>query len=248
MLTNELLPRAEAATRGGHQIMTTEIAANGDMGAAIAELQQLALNATLAPARVLPSRAHDQLVELALGAASCRRGRLPKAAHFRRTSSRCQRRSVSGLGRSELEPEPRGTRVNEASSRRSAPSKLVGVTGRSKRRRLSMPSMTWRGGWPVRPAIRGLRRPPVAYRTGARDVAVGRLLRRLYSLAMLQGEARICPVAGPVRLRWETLVNWSSKVSEPPAIGRTEPPWESWRLWAALGMVMALATALPGPR
>jgi hypothetical protein len=67
VLTNELLPGAEAATRGGHQIMTTENAANGDMGAAIAELQQLALNATVAPARVLPSQAHDQLVKLARG-------------------------------------------------------------------------------------------------------------------------------------------------------------------------------------
>ena len=44
--------------------MTPENLANGDMGAAIPELDQLALNATVAPARVLPSQAHDQLVEL----------------------------------------------------------------------------------------------------------------------------------------------------------------------------------------
>jgi hypothetical protein len=47
--------------------MTPENVANGDIGAAIPELQQLALNATEAPARVLPSQAHDQLVELARG-------------------------------------------------------------------------------------------------------------------------------------------------------------------------------------
>jgi len=71
VLANKLLPRVDATPRGGHELMAPENVANGDVRAAIPELEQLALNATVAPGRVLPSQTHDQLVELT----RCRRGR-----------------------------------------------------------------------------------------------------------------------------------------------------------------------------
>ena len=63
---------------------------------AVAQLEQLALDAQVAPPGVLPRQAHDQ--RLQLGASGGRPGprRRPRASHRRWMSSRCQRRSVAG--------------------------------------------------------------------------------------------------------------------------------------------------------
>jgi len=45
--------------------MAAQHSANGQVGAAMAQLQQLTLNTAIAPARILPCQAQDQLVEFA---------------------------------------------------------------------------------------------------------------------------------------------------------------------------------------
>ena len=67
VLADELPPGAMAATGSGREAVAAEQASNGEVGAAPAELEDLALDTTVAPARVLASDAEDQLAELVPG-------------------------------------------------------------------------------------------------------------------------------------------------------------------------------------
>ena len=64
MLADELGPGALAAPRRRRQAMAAQHSANGQVGATMAQLQQLTLDPAIAPARILPGQAQDQLVEL----------------------------------------------------------------------------------------------------------------------------------------------------------------------------------------
>jgi hypothetical protein len=63
VLANEVAPRALASPWSWRQIVTAEHLADGEVGAAVAELEELALDAAIAPARVLPGQAEDEFVE-----------------------------------------------------------------------------------------------------------------------------------------------------------------------------------------
>jgi hypothetical protein len=65
VLADELAPGALAAPRRRRQAMAAQHSANGEVGTAMTQLQQLTLDAAIAPARILPAEAQDQLVELA---------------------------------------------------------------------------------------------------------------------------------------------------------------------------------------
>jgi len=64
MLTQELPPAGPGSTRRRWQAMTAEDTADGLVRAAHAELEQLALDPPVTPARVLPGQAQDQLSTL----------------------------------------------------------------------------------------------------------------------------------------------------------------------------------------
>src|SRR5262245_57371435 len=67
MLADELGPGALAATRRGRQAMASEHLADGQVGAAVAELEQFALDPAISQHRVLTGEAEDELVEFAPG-------------------------------------------------------------------------------------------------------------------------------------------------------------------------------------
>src|SRR5215472_4801518 len=70
VLADELAPGALAATGSRRQVVATEHLADGEVGASITELEQLARDATVAPAFVLPGEPQDELVEIAAGSRS----------------------------------------------------------------------------------------------------------------------------------------------------------------------------------
>ena len=63
MLANELAPGALAAAGSGREALATEDLADGEVRAAVAEAKEFALDAAVAPARVLAGEAKDELVE-----------------------------------------------------------------------------------------------------------------------------------------------------------------------------------------
>src|SRR6266511_3748959 len=82
-----------------------------------AEPDQLALDAPVPPARVLPRKPNDKLTNLAR-----RRGPARRHGYVQRraTSSRCQRRSVAGVTKNAAHARRGRTRLNAASTARSA--------------------------------------------------------------------------------------------------------------------------------
>jgi hypothetical protein len=100
VLANELAPGALASPRSWRQTVSAEHLADGEVGAAVAELDELAVDTAIAPARVLPGEADDELVQLAW-----RRWLSSRSPAIRcplpRTSARCQRSRVSGRGSKE---------------------------------------------------------------------------------------------------------------------------------------------------
>ena len=65
MLVDELAPGALAAARRREQAVAMQHSLHGLVRAAVADLEQLALDATKAPTRVLSGEANDELVQLA---------------------------------------------------------------------------------------------------------------------------------------------------------------------------------------
>jgi hypothetical protein len=65
VLMDELAPGALPAPWCRLEAIPAEHSTNGQVGATRAELEELALDAAIAPARVLPCQAEDQLVQLA---------------------------------------------------------------------------------------------------------------------------------------------------------------------------------------
>ena len=84
-----------------------------------AELERFALNLPVAPARVLAGETRHDSRRIGSPAGRGRGGRRWKAAHLRRTRSRCQRSRVSGLSSSEYKPDLGSSRLRPASSMRS---------------------------------------------------------------------------------------------------------------------------------
>jgi hypothetical protein len=64
MLANELAPGALAVSRSREQVVAAADLADGEVGATVAESEQFALDAAVAPSGVLASEAEDELVEL----------------------------------------------------------------------------------------------------------------------------------------------------------------------------------------
>src|SRR5262249_54114118 len=67
VLSDELPPRALAAARRRLQAMAAGHLANGHVGAAVTQLEQLANDPPVAPAFVLTGQLHDGVVKLAAG-------------------------------------------------------------------------------------------------------------------------------------------------------------------------------------
>src|SRR5215472_16870661 len=65
VLAHELAPGALAAARSRRQVVATKHLADGEVGASVTELKQLACDAAVAPTFVLPGELQDELVELA---------------------------------------------------------------------------------------------------------------------------------------------------------------------------------------
>src|SRR5262249_25312057 len=66
VLADELAPGALAALGSRRQVVATEHLADGEVGALVPKLQQLARDATVAPACVLSCQLQNELVELAV--------------------------------------------------------------------------------------------------------------------------------------------------------------------------------------
>ncbi|HKA12413.1 MAG TPA: hypothetical protein VKI99_18270 [Candidatus Dormibacteraeota bacterium] len=66
VLVHELAPGPLTSTRGGRQTVAAEHFADGPVGAAMAQLAQLALDAPVTPARVLLGQLHDEVMQLAV--------------------------------------------------------------------------------------------------------------------------------------------------------------------------------------
>src|SRR5215472_13899882 len=70
VLVDELAPGPLAAPRGGRQTVAAEHFADGPVGAAMAQLAQLALDTPVPPARVPLGQLHDEVMQLAAEDAS----------------------------------------------------------------------------------------------------------------------------------------------------------------------------------
>src|SRR5215471_2889946 len=70
MLVDKVAPGAPTSTRGGRQTVAAEHFADGPVGAAMAQLAQLALDTPVPPARVPLGQLHDEVMQLAAEDAS----------------------------------------------------------------------------------------------------------------------------------------------------------------------------------
>src|SRR5262249_31333199 len=77
VLVHELAPGPLAAPRGGRQTVAAEHFADGPVGAAMAQLAQLALDAPVTPARGLLGQLHGEVMELAVEERSLAARRAP---------------------------------------------------------------------------------------------------------------------------------------------------------------------------
>ncbi len=119
MLTKKLVPGALATAQRWQKAVATKDVAHGVVRAPTAELDELALDTPVSPPWVFPCKSQDE--HLAPGALWWP-ARRESSAHFRRTNSRCQRSTVSGVTRREARDR---IRPSAGRRRRSA--------GRSKR-------------------------------------------------------------------------------------------------------------------
>jgi hypothetical protein len=114
--------------------MAAEDSANGLVGAGHADLEQFALNPTVASAGVLASQAQDELAALGGETGASEPGRRANRAHLRRTRSRCQRDRVWGLTRKQNQVGRGRPRMRPASVRRSTDRQRGRLTWRTRTR------------------------------------------------------------------------------------------------------------------
>jgi hypothetical protein len=120
MLVNEVAPAEAGAPGSRADPVPPQDVANGQMRTGTAQFDQLALNASVAQRGF--SRARRKTSSLTSAASlgrPRRRRRLAYRAHFRRTSSRCQRSSVGGVMRNDIQTGRGSRRLSAASSSRS---------------------------------------------------------------------------------------------------------------------------------
>ena len=102
VLTDELAPGGLAAPRSRRDAQELGHSHVRDLEA---QLERLALDALVAPARVLFRELQDQRPPLGVAGRTLPRRACRKAAHLCRTKSRCQRSKVTGFGSRADQPD-----------------------------------------------------------------------------------------------------------------------------------------------
>jgi hypothetical protein len=134
VLTDELAPGGLAAPRSRRDALAAQDLGHSHVRDLEAQLECLALDALVAPARVLFRELEDQRPPLGVAGGTLPRRALPKGRPLCRTKSRCQRSKVSGFG-SRADQADLGRSWLKAANRMRSPGCQAGLpTLRSKTR------------------------------------------------------------------------------------------------------------------